>query len=963
MVYTFDALRYKGGAHVATFNQIELLHRKHGAEMTVVALDEPTDTLWARFPYVRFVTPSSVGWTKRIIAAAPKKRLMRKLLSVVAPGDTVCVPFENSVFRPHVARLECRRKIQWVHIDYARWRKVNLYTRLASANDGALYRRFDCIVFVSQEGRDGFVALFPHLREKCMVCNNWLDTRKILGMAAMPLPQVFPERAGLRLITVARLDTAQKGIDRCLQAAAMLKQAGCAFSWMFVGTGNDEQHLKAMASRLGLDDVVIWAGHTANPYALVRGADVLCLFSHYEGIANTVYEALIAGTPVMATEVSGIHEQLGTAYGQIVENSLQGIYRGLKLTIDDPGWLRQAGDALKTYQYDNDTVEQTVDAVFGFAPGTAGEEAAREALPAVSVIVPVYNVQAYLDECLSSLVKQTLQAIEVLVVNDGSTDESGKVIDDYTARYPQKVRRLDKENGGLGDARNYGLRHARGAYVAFIDGDDYVQPDMMARMLDAATKTGCEIVLADLYGFDNATGYTVVERCPFEKKEGFLDHALLMQYSTRPVVVSACTKLYRASLFQSFSFPLTWYEDMGLIPILYSYVDAVYYLPAPLYHYRWNRSGSIQSQKKSSRTLEIITSKQRILNDCNPAFLPQAAFAVYDHCCRFLKDQPQYTEATLEFVKQNAAFFAENPMIAPEIEQGKMPDLLPKEPLIPKIIHFCWFGGGPKSGAVAMCRASWEKYLPGYTFMEWTEQNCDMNENPFVRTAYAQKKWAYVADYFRFKALYEYGGVYMDTDVLLHAPLDSLLCNQAFFAIETYLFAHGGIIGAVPHAQVIEKMRAAYRHGQYRPAGSKTICHRITDVLMRDYAFQMTGLFQMLPGGIAVYPPNRLTVDVGDGACIAEHLYDGSWMDAADRRTFKYEVLKDYFSNPYAADANPNALGGLAAGNPAPNAVVDEVILRYGVVFVARGVAKRVIKVLFPARLLRFFGRKANGKG
>lgn len=121
----------------------------------------------------------------------------------------------------------------------------------------------------------------------------------------------------------------------------------------------------------------------------------------------------------------------------------------------------------------------------------------------VSVIVPVYNVEKYLKKCLDSLVNQTLKNIEIIVVNDGSPDDSQKIIDEYTKRY-SNIKSYIKENGGLSDARNYGLKKAHGEYVAFLDSDDYVTTDMYEKMYDKAKTANFDMVVCDLnYVYDN----------------------------------------------------------------------------------------------------------------------------------------------------------------------------------------------------------------------------------------------------------------------------------------------------------------------------------------------------------------------------------------------------------------------------------------------------------------------------
>ena len=103
-------------------------------------------------------------------------------------------------------------------------------------------------------------------------------------------------------------------------------------------------------------------------------------------------------------------------------------------------------------------------------------------MPKVSVVVPIYNVEKYIKKCMDSLVNQTLQEIQIIFVNDGSTDESGNIAKEYASKYPNKIIYLEKENGGLSDARNFGMRYAEGEYIAFLDSDDYVENTMYEEM-------------------------------------------------------------------------------------------------------------------------------------------------------------------------------------------------------------------------------------------------------------------------------------------------------------------------------------------------------------------------------------------------------------------------------------------------------------------------------------------------
>ena len=103
---------------------------------------------------------------------------------------------------------------------------------------------------------------------------------------------------------------------------------------------------------------------------------------------------------------------------------------------------------------------------------------------------------------------------------------------------------------------------------------------------------------------------------------------------------------------------------------------------------------------------------------------------------------------------------------------------------IPKVLHYCWFGGAPKPKNIQNCIRSWKKYCPDYEIIEWNEQNFDVSQSLYTRQAYDARRWAFVADYARLKILYEQGGIYMDTDVELLRPLDDLLAYPAFFGFQ-----------------------------------------------------------------------------------------------------------------------------------------------------------------------------------
>lgn len=205
----------------------------------------------------------------------------------------------------------------------------------------------------------------------------------------------------------------------------------------------------------------------------------------------------------------------------------------------------------------------------------------------VSVIVPVYNVEAYLEKCLDSLVNQTLKEIEIIVVNDGTKDNSQKIIDRYAKKY-KNIHSYIKDNGGLSDARNYGLTKASGEYVAFVDSDDYVSKDMYQRMYEKAVSGNFDMVVCDLnYVYENSDvikrAYSNVPNDTTDIKKAMIN-----------IYPAAWNKIFKKKLFKhDVRFKKgVWFEDVEFIYRLLPYVKSIGVVNEPFNQYL-QREGSI----------------------------------------------------------------------------------------------------------------------------------------------------------------------------------------------------------------------------------------------------------------------------------------------------------------------------------------------------------------------------------
>ncbi len=225
-------------------------------------------------------------------------------------------------------------------------------------------------------------------------------------------------------------------------------------------------------------------------------------------------------------------------------------------------------------------------------------------MPKVSIIVPVYNVEKYIEKCLNSLVKQTMEDIEIIIVNDGSKDNSINVINKFIKRYPEKIQYLEKKNGGLSDARNYGLPYAKGEYIAFLDSDDYVEEDMYEKMYKLAKKENSDMVECDF-----------IWEYPNKQKEDIGQIYTNKKQMLEKVRVVAWNKLIKTNIVieNKITFPKGYrYEDVEFTYKLVPYLNKVSFLKKPCVHYV-QRENSI-SNLQNERTKEIFNVLDHVLD-------------------------------------------------------------------------------------------------------------------------------------------------------------------------------------------------------------------------------------------------------------------------------------------------------------------------------------------------------------
>jgi glycosyltransferase involved in cell wall biosynthesis len=232
-----------------------------------------------------------------------------------------------------------------------------------------------------------------------------------------------------------------------------------------------------------------------------------------------------------------------------------------------------------------------------------------EIMSAITIIVPIYNTEKYLDRCIRSIISQTFTDIEILLINDGSTDNSLNMLSDY-AQKDNRITVISQENRGLPAARNRGIKTAASPYILHVDSDDWIEADMCELLYNAAVKNSADIVTSHVY-FEHPNK-RIVKKEPYPEKCGFQE--FLEIYAARRGINSVCNKLIKRDLYMANN--IEHYEDISLgedssaLLRLIIFANTVVTVDKAFYHYDIKMSS--MTAKKNKKVMEYINGLSRV---------------------------------------------------------------------------------------------------------------------------------------------------------------------------------------------------------------------------------------------------------------------------------------------------------------------------------------------------------------
>lgn len=472
--------------------------------------------------------------------------------------------------------------------------------------------------------------------------------------------------------------------------------------------------------------------------------------------------------------------------------------------------------------------------------------------PLVSIIVPIYNSEAYLERCLDSLVHQTLENIEILAINNGSTDRSLEIIETYAESYSHLRCITIPHHERAGAGRNYGILQSRANYIAFCDSDDYMELDALENLYKTAVENNlCDLVYSPFYHVNNGSSKLV-----FRLKDISIETLILSGN------FALWNKLYRRELIErvgemptDFSF-----EDFAYYPVLVSYAHTIAYLDTPTYYYVC-REGSEVNAATSVRMLDALKSADYNLAHVNPKYKDIMMFSDVQRLLNSMNDRwvffdayANYFSQHMEEYKKNLIFYSSNNILS------KLEDII-SEILgcFNNKVFISGFGGNNDEFIDYVEKSA---FYNGAEVIILNESNCDIYENNVIRSLYDNEKFDLVAQYFSLKRIYNEGGVYIDSCLKIDCPLNYLKRTNSFFSFSTEFDFSDKIFGGRQNQQIFEDLLGTFT-SNYFLGSDASLSARIKNLLCAKYGVSLNGLTSIHKYEVSVFSPDVFLYDFG----------------------------------------------------------------------------------------------------
>ncbi len=473
-----------------------------------------------------------------------------------------------------------------------------------------------------------------------------------------------------------------------------------------------------------------------------------------------------------------------------------------------------------------------------------------EQQPDISVIIPVYNAEKYLRRAIESLVYQTIENIEIICVNKGSTDSSREILEEYTKQFPKKVFVYDiGYTKTPSEGRHFGVEKAKGKYIYPCDADDMVRFQALEKLYEKAVIDDCDMVL----------GYNEILFPDGKRRsQGRLKGNRILTNQEAMLLNGAYwVRIIKKSLIDKVgNIPKGMYcDDFAYIPVITSYAQKIGYVDTLVYYY-YRKAGSVMTIPNLEVVEGSINAEKWILKNVNPEEQQTAELVIGKHILVNLKARWQYNDRTIIWLKEF-------------IEQLTPSSLLYKEQQ-PYNELMQWYKGAvgfiPKIVYINGFDEDFDEniYKNTYVFYDdfeliiLNENNCDIHSTPWCCEAYNKKLYDFLGKYFALKMIYKTGGFYLGRRVIIDNPFNYLINLQVFFAYLDKENFTDEIWGASKQSSIIKTILDTYYED---PNIEFTLADRIKNILCIEYGLEVDGRTSMFKHPFSVFSPDIMAVN------------------------------------------------------------------------------------------------------
>lgn len=508
-----------------------------------------------------------------------KDRIMWQTLAMGAMRSRtkydLAIAFTEGAATYYVSRyVEAAKKASFVHIAY----ENAGYSR---SLDNGCYDNIDKIFCVSREVLNNFLEIYPEHEIKTEIFHNIIDVNAI-DEKSREQGGFDDDFDGIRILSVARL-ARQKTLEKAIECLAILKSEGINARWYVVGEGEERHFLEGEIKKRNLSNDFRLLGFKENPYIYIKHCDIFANVSNYEGKSIAIQEAQALAKTVVATHCSGNNEQIYEGLdGILCGHDPKDIAESIKWIINNPEAAAQMGEAgrNKIYRYSSQNNEfERINALL------YDDTTQKEDLPLISIMVPFHNTEKYLKRCVDSITGQSYKNLEIILLNNASTDNSDNIAKELLTK-DKRITLHYLEKPGLAGARNELLKLAKGDYLIFVDSDDEMEVDAVMRSFEIAQKTGSDMVCGShVYRTENADKSRSMPQRVLKNKEAI--HRFFLTEGKN--FNHAWGKLYKRDVIEELSYPDGKnYEDIFILPKIIERCSKVVTVPNSVYVYYKN---------------------------------------------------------------------------------------------------------------------------------------------------------------------------------------------------------------------------------------------------------------------------------------------------------------------------------------------------------------------------------------